>query len=488
MERHIGLWREEHDDTPEVAELIIEGNHIEFYRRNTDVIFPHAYVGSDNDHRYKIFTNGEAEYGRYRTLDNVASCKTFFVLQQNCDYKKGLSIEGIVEASFVIPELIDWLDLKTVDWGATEDDELIAVENKIPNILLKAELPKIEIYFETKPSFYNPDIDERTTVSIGNQPRIKISYDEAVDVYVLRSDIRCIMQFFSLMIGHISDALDIRLSIQDQDLKSWLYINEDFSYNLRTIGTMDRPRTKLKNVQEKINMFFENWHNFYCDKKFELVRRMYFEGNKRKDIYAQDILVQYVRILEGYHLRITKDEQIVSNLDKDIKEMIFTDEGKALFKPIFDKVKWSYNSKHAKSVATWIASGFLGRTTLAQRLKLLDSQYFNIIEKNAEDVARLEKIPLPIEQDEDAIKGFDYYQRIVDTRNYYSHYKADDKNILNFTQMCNTINVLKALIIMILYTHMGMSNEEARKIIIWDTELHFQTMRLRKDGEKPNEE
>ena len=29
----------------------------------------------------------------------------------------------------------------------------------------------------------------------------------------------------------------------------------------------------------------------YYDDKFELIRRMYFEGNKRKDIYAQDILV-----------------------------------------------------------------------------------------------------------------------------------------------------------------------------------------------------
>ncbi|MDD3222698.1 MAG: hypothetical protein PHG07_10010 [Lachnospiraceae bacterium] len=418
MERHIGLWRNENDNTPEVAELIIDGNHIEFYRRNTDVVFPCAYVGSDDDHKYKIFTNGGAEYGRYKTLNNVASCITFFVLQQNCEYKEGLSIEGIVEASIVIPELIDWLDLKTVDWGATEEKEMIAIENKLPNILLKGGTPKIEIYFETKPSVFNSDIDDRTTVSIDNQPRIKISYGEPVDVYVLRNDIRCIMQFFALMIGHVSDVLDIRLTIQEQDLKSWLYINEDFSYNLRTIGIMERPRTKLKNVQEKLDSLFANWYEFYYDDKFELVRRMYFEGNGRKDIYAQDILVQYVRILEGYHLRITDDEKVASNLDKDIKDMIFTDEGKALFKPIFDKVEWNYNSKHAKLVATWIASGFLLKTTL--------------------------------------------------------------------TQMCNTINVLKALLIMIFYTHMGMTNDEARKIIIWDTELNFQTMFLREDNERPD--
>ena len=215
------------------------------------------------------------------------------------------------------------------------------------------------------------------------------------------------------------------------------------------------------------------------------------EGSLRRlsnltDEYAQDILVQYVRILEGYHLRITNEEEIASTLDKDIKDMIFTDDGKKLFVPIFEKAGWTFNSKHAKKVASWIASGFILKTTLSQRLKDLDSQHFDIIAKNADDIARLEIIPMPIEQK--IPKDFNYFQRIVDTRNYYSHYKADDKNVLNFTQMCNTINVLKALIIMILYTHMGMTNDEARKIIIWDEELSFQTMCLRKEGELPNKE
>ncbi|ROR29191.1 hypothetical protein EDD66_103126 [Mobilisporobacter senegalensis] len=483
MERHIGLWRDENDDTPSVAELIIDGNHIEFYRRETDVVFPRAYVGSDNDHRYKVFTNGAAEYGKYKTLNNVASCRTFFVLQQNCEYKKGLSIDGIIVASFVIPELIDWLALKTVDWGATEQNEMIAVENKLPSIVLKDRNPKIEIYFETNHSLFDPNVDDRITVSISKRPRIKVSYDEAVDVYALRNDIRSIMQFFSLMIGHISDALDIRLDIKDQELKSWLYINEDFSYNLRTIGIIDKPRTCLKNIKENINLYFESWYKFYYNDKFELVRRMYFEGNKRKDIYVQDILVQYVRILEGYHLRISDDETVASTLDKDIKKMIFTDEGRSLFKPIFQKVDWVFNSKHANDVASWITSGFLSRMSLSQRLKLLDDQYFNIILKNADVVSELDrsqKTDKSLEKVE-----FNYYQRIVVTRNYYSHYKINDDGMLNFNQMCDTVNVLKALIIMILYTHMGMTKDDARKIVIWDSELHFQTMCLRAEGEKP---
>lgn len=47
MERHIGLWKEEHADNPTVAELIIDGNHIEFYNRDVQQANGCAYVGSD---------------------------------------------------------------------------------------------------------------------------------------------------------------------------------------------------------------------------------------------------------------------------------------------------------------------------------------------------------------------------------------------------------------------------------------------------------
>lgn len=41
--------------------------------------------------------------------------------------------------------------------------------------------------------------------------------------------------------------------------------------------------------------------------------------------------------------------------------------------------------------------------------------------------------------------------------------------------MNETINVLKALLIMILYSHMGIDKETIRKIMAGDSELHSQT-------------
>lgn len=484
MERHIGLWKKEYGETPAVAELVIDGNKIEFYSRDNQGVHECAYVSKGYGCNIKVFTKGYDSIGKHKTLDKAGSFKTFYVLKQNNDFQGGFTIEGIKSASFIFPELIDWLGIRTVDFWATNQEELMAIENKYPPIVLKEANPHIEINFKVENSLFNPDTDNRVSFEIKNQPRIKIVYDTPENVNKLHWDIRGIMQFWGLMIGHVTDVLDICLDIEGNGSKSWLYFNKDFSYNLRTQGMIDKPRTELKSTGENIQSYFENWYSFYYDEKFEFISNMYFEANKRKDINGEDILVQYVRILEGYHLRITDEEKIANTMEKDIKDIIFTDEGKNVFVPIFKKAGWTFNSKHAKEVANWISSGFISRISLSQRLKQLDNQFFKIIQKNTESVARLETIPLPA--DYEAPADFDLYQRIVNTRNYYSHFKANKDKVLNFTQICNTINVLKALIVMIFYTRMGMTEDEARKILIWDSELNFQTMCLREEGETPN--
>lgn len=47
MERHIGLWDREYGNKTTVAELIIDGNHIEFYNRDVQGINGCAYIGGD---------------------------------------------------------------------------------------------------------------------------------------------------------------------------------------------------------------------------------------------------------------------------------------------------------------------------------------------------------------------------------------------------------------------------------------------------------
>lgn len=484
MKRLLGTWSKEEKNDPQVAELILNGNSIEFYRRDYGEIFPCAFVGGDGEHGYKVFTQGNCERGNHKTLELSSNYRTAYVLQQNRPFNKGLDILGIEEVSFIVPELIEWLDIKTVDIGANENKELIACECKYPALVLKGENPHVEIEFESESFTKYHDIDMRTTFVLKNQPRIFINYENTVDVARVQNDLEIIMEFWGLLIGHVSVVEDIRLKIANQDVKSWLYINQDFSYNLRNRSLMDKPRTTFEKVDEKINQYFTNWYDFCNEEKFDFIRKRFFSANADKNIFAEDILVEYVRIIEGYHLRITGDEKISDELrdalkivEKDIKKLIFSDDSKPLFTEALEKAvpDWKYTSGHAAEIAHWISSGYLGKVGLDQRIKELDQRFGSVIAKNAIHILQLssDKTNTKDKKETELINGF--YRKIVATRNYYSHYKNDKRNVLEFCQMNETINVLKALLVMILYSHMGIDKETIRKIMAGDSELHFQT-------------
>ena len=190
---------------------------------------------------------------------------------KNFDFSKGLDISGVSEFSFIIPELINWLGMKTVFYSNTSDDEPAAGEYHMPPITIKSANPKIEIYFESK-SFENTLLyDDTTKITISKIPRIMVSFETPVDIQAVFSEIECLMQFLGLLIGKVSIAEDIRLTVKNQKLKSWLYINHDFSYNLQTQSIIDTPRTYFYIVEEKLMDFFSNWRTFFHNEDFSLL-------------------------------------------------------------------------------------------------------------------------------------------------------------------------------------------------------------------------
>lgn len=292
MERHIATWTVDGkpDVSAEVGELIIDGNSIEFYSRNCKEVFPCAFVGYDGEHKYKVFTRGQWRTGKYRTIDNAAAYAVTCVLQQNCDFQQGMIIDGIQEASFIIPELVDWLEVPTVQYSATETGELFAEEINPPPIILHDNNPHIEIQFESESFTKYLDKNDITTFILKNQPRLFIIYSESCDVNRVLADVRAVMQFFGLMIGHVSDVEDLRLVKENQRCRGWLYINRDYSYNLRTMGMTDQKRTTFGGMNYQVQEFFERWYAFYHDETFSFIRRMYFSANNRKDMFLEDIL------------------------------------------------------------------------------------------------------------------------------------------------------------------------------------------------------
>ena len=520
MERHIGTWYKENEkDKIKIGELIIDNDHIEFYSRFHGIVFPTTFIGDDGKFSYKIFVDGQASIGNNRVISYTSSHKVLYVLMQNFTFSKGFDIPGITEFSFIIPELTNWLGMDTVYYSYTEDDTPAAGEYSMPNIIIKSDNPKIEIYFESS-SLYNSFMnDDSTEIKISQKPRIRVSYEEPVDIQMISSEIECLMQFFGLLIGKVSFVKDIRLTIKDQDFKSWLFINHDYSYNLMTQDILDKPRTYFYIVEDKIQLYYSNWRNFFNNDDFSLLRRIYFSVNDKKEKFAEEVFVEYMRFLDGYHARISGDAETAVSLKealkgakKTIKNQIFIDDNRPIFEDAIHKVlpKWKYNANNVGDIAEWIASGFIAKTQLSHRLRELDEKHLKIISNNA---LNIEKLPLKdndynekikahlkrkhgITSSEELEEKFNsiteeqknnilieiYYKELGDTRNYYSHYKNDKTGLLSFTQLNESINVLKATIISIFLDCIGLE-DIGRKMIAFDSELHFQTKFLIKQNE-----
>lgn len=495
MERHIGTWLiENQPDKKEVAELLIDGNHIEFYSRFHGVYSPVTLIGSDGEYSYKVFAKGYSKPSSNRHLDYTSAHRVFYVLMQNFEFSRGNDISGITDLSFSIPELINWLGITTVFYGKTDMNEMAAGELHLEPVVLHSENPHIELCFESKTFNNSLKVNDRTSITIRKEPRIKVEYTETQNIQSIINDIECLMQFFGLLIGTVSVVEDIRLSIEGQELKSWLYFNRDFSYNTTVKDVLNKPRTYLYVVEDLLQSYYSNWRDFYFDDSYSLLRRIYFSVNNKKELFAEEVFVEYMRILDGYHTRISGDEETkrqmktaLNAVKKDIKQRIFDKDRIPTFVDAIKRVipDWKYKSNNVEDIAGWIAAGYLGRKSLSFRLQELDNMHLSIIYKNAleivnkcSDQKKLEGI-----SDEKLIQF--YYKELGDTRNYYSHYKLDKEGLLNFNQMTDSIDVLKATIISIFFYHMGVEKELVRRILVFDSELHWQTMCLFVEGEEP---
>ena len=498
MERHVGTWsREGENQKAQIGELIIDGHIIEFYGRFSTEVFCSTYVGSDGHYRYKVFLHGGAISSNRRSLDNVSAHRVSYVLVQNFDFSHGTDISGIREVSFEIPELLQWGGMRTVDYAYTVEGTIGAVEVNIPDILINEENPRVELYLESRTFDSTIMEQDNTAITIKNIPRIRIKYDASQDIDRVVSDIECVSEFFGLLIGHLSGVKDIRLITEGQEGPCGLYINKDFSYNLRTVDSVfEKPRTYYYVVKEQLNSYYNSWNSFYQDDTYSLLRRIYFAANRSKDIFAEEIFIEYMRFLDGYHTRICGDEEKKKKISvdlgaatKEIKALLFNDEGKALFEKSMKQAdpEWKCNSKHIQEIAGWIAAGYLGKTQLSYRIQELDKMFLGIIGANAVDVEKNTRNRAKYENISADELNRRYFRDLGDTRNYYSHYKLDETGVLEIQQIIQSISILKATIVTILLKHMGMDLELIRKVMAFDTELWEATMFLRADGEMPFE-
>lgn len=470
-----------------VGEIVIDGNSVEFYVRCSINPFAQAYFGDDGHYCYTVFVNGSEYRGMNRTLDNSSCYRVLCVLKSAQIYNDPIEIENVTECSFVIPELIQWINMKTVKYEQVSMTKAIGVEEVIGDIVLCDVDNETRIVFASKTCKNAIESWSATSITVEKVPEIHIKYHNPVSLEQVRSDIQMNMEFWGLIIGRVSTVEDIHIRTCSDNLEKGnncilMYINADYSYNLRAIDLFHRIDTNYQLLDESISFLYKGWSRFFQDEKYSYIRNNYFMVNRKAQPSLEDIFVTYVKFLEGYELRVSGDdkkkesiEDRIRSIEKDIKNSIHESEIKTKIENAISSVVpgWKLNSSHSTEIAKWIANGFIGKVSLETRLRRLDDKHLNIIALNK-----------AIIENSKTCSADDYYFMIVSTRNYYSHFKEDDTGVLSMRQMNDTVNVLKGIILLILYENMGMEIDQARKILIRNSELGFETQCLLNEEEK----
>ena len=432
----------------EIGQLTIDRNSISFHIDGSGDIFARNFVGLGDMHYYKVFT-----YGRGRSDSsgyNYRVSKVF--LYNGSDYKDYNSdyIEGIKSFSFEIPELSDWLKIPSVEFDALEDGTAVIHELLTPEITLREEEPRICLKYEIK-DFSNRIID-CNEMSLKKIPRIYVEFSKPTNDVDVSSNIEIIMRFFSLLIGKISTANDIRLDLHEKKMKMWLFLNYDFSVKTNLNAYWMRYRTNGEETIEFLKSWFNKWYSFSLDDTFKFLQDAYFHTCNKRMLTIEDTFLTYCRFLEGYDLRISKDEEVANQLYELLIEGMENGAVSDILIPTFKKVDSNYRYK---DVAKWISTGFLGRISLESRIKRLDKKFHGIIAANSKKIVEMDSPDK-------------YYSKIVKTRNYYSHFKPNSTDILTINELYYSLPVLDSIITTILMTEMGIDSDTIKSILIND--------------------
>ena len=405
-----------------VGELIISGNSIDFLCRDIGHNMPAIYIGNDSYHSYAVISQGlkHRPVTTNRSLAHASAYSVKYVLKSAGSISPDdVNENSLSSISFTFPELTDWFtDKYAVKLCKTKDGRAAACEADTPTLLLHEKAPVIELSFASETLCESIAKDCRTEAAVKRSPRIFIYYEHQTSIYSALNDVRALMQFWGLIIGHVSSVSSIEVSLSSGDYT--LYINDDMSYNDYEFWI---PRATVTTYEaDGLHMLdmFSKWYSFFCNDKFALIRELFFYINSHREYFAEDLFLSYARILEGYHKSKSKGNNSVS---------------------------------------------------LYRRLCALDNEYFNIITLN-DSFAGNSIGPSKNASDQ-------YIHKIVNTRNYYTHAAPlNNKKPMNFQELAHTIKVLKALAIMIFFDVMGLDKSHQLKSICRYADLSVQVQPL----------
>lgn len=299
----ICAWNRLPTENEYVGELIISGNSLDFLCRDRGNNMPAIYIGNDSYYSYAVISQGlkHRPVVTNRSLAHASAYSVKYVLRSAGSISPDdVNENSLSSISFTFPELANWFANKySVKLCQTKDGRAAACEVDTPTLLLHEKAPIIELSFASETLCESISKDCRTEAAVKRTPRIFISYEHQTSIYSALNDVRALMQFWGLIIGHVSSVSSIEVSLSSGDYA--LYINDDLSYNDYEFWIPYATVTTYEADGLHILDMFSKWYSFFCNCKFTLIRELFFYINSHREYFAEDLFLSYARILEGYH-------------------------------------------------------------------------------------------------------------------------------------------------------------------------------------------
>lgn len=466
QQEYAGSWYTCGDDikNEKYGILTEDNNKLTFKTQHRDKLFNAQFIGRCDLRNVRVYTYNETD--AYDGFGYYSVKKAVLHNNNGLDELSGDEINNIVSASFSIRGFSEWYDKSGLEVTNTEDNYFTALQKKQDMFYVyKGKDFDVVIYFKKN---FPPTTMDRVgnIITLENSPHIAIMYHSSVNDSELLAHIRIIYRFFALLIGRLGYIEDIWFYRQGVSLPYQFLINEDITYNINSKhGFPYKHRTNFDKINDKLQVLFDKWISFSTDELFAFLLNNYFHLYKNKSFVLEDYFLTCCKFIEGYSIRKYGDidKELEKRLEKEIRPLFQNNKTnnepthvKKVLEEIFTREKIKYS---ANKISSAISHVLTNNKTLESRFDDLDSEFFKIITQNEKRIL------------ENSNTRKRLVERIVVTRNYYSHFKSDKKNILTIQQIYECNDVLLALITSVLFSEIGYIKSDILELLKHDADF-----------------
>lgn len=259
----------------------------------------------------------------------------------------------------------------------------------------------------------------------------EIIFSEPQNISSIFSTTKHFQNFISLFYGHYAKLKSFRVSLSDDPAFPWyLLYNQKISsipnYGMEHHINMIETFKNLSNPINLLNNWFDNIDFF------SLLFGLYFSSKANPNRYITDYFLSLTQAIDTYHIRKNEREYI------KIEEF---NKVKVKFLEIIKKLPKNKQDHFKNKVK------YMNNKSLRSRLKEIGKTFDYL-----KDILNI-------------LDG-DNIAKIVDTRNYYTHYDPEDElKAIPISEIHHYIKPLRLLILAIILDEIGLSEEEIRKYI-----------------------